>query len=101
MLIRATLLPSADASIEDRERSFFVSRSTTALLSPSPAPSPSPTESLDVVSRRLVSDLHAPRPAIFWFDLLASASIGWAAFAVALVATPWTPLMLAAAAVSG
>jgi len=78
-----------------------VSRSTAALLSHSPAPSPSPTESLDAVSRRLVSDLHAPRPVIFWSDLLASVTIGWAAFAVALLASPWSPLMLAAAAISG
>ena len=78
-----------------------MSRRTAALLAHSPAPSPSPTESLDAVSRRLVSDLHAPRAVIFWSDLLASATIGWAAFAVALLATPWSPLMLAAAAISG
>src|SRR4030095_11461142 len=58
-------------------------------------------ESLDALSRRLVSDLHAPQPLIFWSDLLASAAIGWGAFAVALFSTPWTPPMLNAVAVSG
>jgi fatty acid desaturase len=80
---------------------MFVSRNTAAVLSREIEPSLPPTESLDVVSRRLVSDLHAPRPLIFWSALLASGAIGWTAFAVALLSTPWTPLMLAAVAVSG
>ena len=78
-----------------------MSASPAAVLSRSAEPTAPPAESLDRVSRRLVSDLHAPRPLIFWSDLLASAAIGWAAFAVALLSTPWTPLMLAAVAVSG
>jgi fatty acid desaturase len=80
---------------------LFVSRSTAAALSDPVESSPAPAESLDALSRRLVSDLHAPRPLIFWSDLLASAAIGWGAFAVALFSTPWTPPMLTAVAVSG
>lgn len=36
----------------------------------------------------LVKDLHKPRPSIYWFDLLASAAIGWTAFAAALNIPP-------------
>ena len=58
-------------------------------------------EDLDVITRRAVSDLHAPRASVFWTDLLASATIGWTAFVVAVVAPPLSPLMLAAAVVAG
>jgi fatty acid desaturase len=78
-----------------------VSSSTAAIFTQPAQASASPAETLDAISRRLVSDLHAPRPMIFWSDLLASATIGWTAFAVALFAMPWTPLMLSAVAVSG
>ncbi len=54
----------------------------------------------DVEARRLVSDLHAPRPAIFWTDLLLSAGIGWSAFAIAFAAKPFSPAMLAAVVIS-
>jgi len=80
---------------------IFVSGSTAALLTRPEEASLPPAETLDAISRRLVSDLHAPRPVIFWSDLLASAATGWAAFAVALFTAPATPLMLAAVAVSG
>jgi fatty acid desaturase len=40
----------------------------------------------DLVPHHLVADLHAPRPLVYWFDLLSSASIGWAAFAAAIIA---------------
>ena len=75
--------------------------SRAAVLTRAPEPTASPVETLDAISRRLVSDLHAPKPLIFWSDLLASATIGWAAFAVALVSAPWSPLMLVAGAISG
>jgi fatty acid desaturase len=78
-----------------------VSRSASAVLSDPVESSPTPAQALDALSRRLVSDLHAPRPLIFWSDLLVSAAIGWGAFAVAVVATPWTLLMFTAAATSG
>jgi fatty acid desaturase len=54
----------------------------------------------DVEARRLVADLHTPRPAIFWTDLSLSSGIGWTAFAVAFVTRPFSPLMLAAVLVS-
>ena len=56
---------------------------------------------MDVVTRRLVTDLHAPRPVVFWTDLLASATIGWGAFAVAVSSAPWSLAMFAAVALSG
>lgn len=76
-------------------------RSASAVLSDPVESPPTPAQALDALSRRLVSDLHAPRPLIFWSDLLASAAIGWGAFAVAVVATPWTLLMFTAGAISG
>jgi fatty acid desaturase len=58
-------------------------------------------EELEVITRRAVSDLHAPRASVFWTDLLASAAIGWASFVVAVAAPPLSPLKLAAGGVSG
>jgi fatty acid desaturase len=95
--VKRARAPGARPSLKEE----FVSRSTAAVLSRSVHHSPSPAETLDALSRRVVSDLHAPRPLIFWSDLLASATIGWAAFAVALLSAPWTPLMLIAGAASG
>lgn len=54
----------------------------------------------DLEARRLVADLHSPKPGIFWTDLALSAAIGWGAFAVAFFARPFSALMLAACAVS-
>jgi len=50
----------------------------------------------------LVKDLHQPRPAIFWADLLFSAAAGWGGFAVAMMAVPfsasmWVAFLIAAA----
>ena len=58
-------------------------------------------ESLDVVSRRVVADLHTPSAAIYWADLGASAVIGWTAFAVAVASRLWSPAMIVAIVVSG
>ncbi|HEX3702069.1 MAG TPA: fatty acid desaturase [Vicinamibacterales bacterium] len=63
-------------------------------------PVPAGDEALDVVTRQLVSDLHTLRPAVFWMDLFASAIVGWTAFAMAVVATPFSSSMLVACAVS-
>ncbi|MCU1335654.1 MAG: Fatty acid desaturase [Bryobacterales bacterium] len=41
----------------------------------------------------LVKDLHQPRPAIFWADLLFSAMAGWGGFGVALLAKPFSASM--------
>jgi fatty acid desaturase len=49
-------------------------------------------DNLDVIARRLVSDLHTPTAAIFWSDLASSAVIGWTAFAATLV-EPFSPLV--------
>jgi fatty acid desaturase len=58
-------------------------------------------DELDVATRRLVRDLHAPRPVVYWTDLVVSAAIGWGAFAVALATPPFSVVMLAASVVSG
>ena len=42
----------------------------------------------------LTRDLHAARPLVYWTDLIASAGIGYAGLAVAIVATPiWAKLL--------
>jgi len=41
----------------------------------------------------LVQDLHQPRPAIFWIDLLFTATAGWGGFGVALFAKSFSPIM--------
>jgi fatty acid desaturase len=43
-------------------------------------------DELELLTHRLVRDLHVPRPAVFWTDLLASAAIGWSSFALAVTA---------------
>ena len=81
-----------------------MSRSAALAISNEPddiSPEAPDTTSLDVLSRRLVTDLHTPRAVVFWSDLLISGSIGWTAFAVALASAPWTPVMLLALVVSG
>jgi fatty acid desaturase len=57
----------------------------------------------DTEAWALVKDLHQPRPAIFWADLLLSAVAGWGGFAVALLAKPfsasmWLAFLIAACA---
>jgi fatty acid desaturase len=54
----------------------------------------------DAEARRLVSDLHAPRPGVYWVDFLTSAMLGWAGLIVAVRAASFSPLMIAAAAVA-
>ncbi len=56
-------------------------------------------EQEDRHARTLVRDLHSPRPAVYWPDLLLSALVGWSAFGFAAV-LPLGPAMLACAAVS-
>ena len=42
----------------------------------------------------LTRDLHAARPIVYWTDLIASAGLGYAGMAVAIVATPvWATLL--------
>lgn len=56
---------------------------------------------LDGIARQLVLDLHKPRRAVFWADLLISALFGWAAFGAALVSELWSATMFAGMIVSG
>jgi len=51
---------------------------------------------LDTLTRRFVSDLQVPRPAVFWADLVASTITGWMAFVLAVAAAPLSGLMLGA-----
>ncbi len=54
----------------------------------------------DRQTRVLVRDLHQPRPAVYWTDLVATAAIGWGAFAWACRLPVWSAGMLAAVAVA-
>lgn len=54
----------------------------------------------DREARRQVGDLHTPRPAIYWTDLLLSALIGWTAFAAAVAFKPFSWRMTAACLVA-
>lgn len=49
---------------------------------------------------RLVKDLHAPRPSIYWTDLLLSTGLGWTAFAAAMTWKPFGWPMIAAALIA-
>jgi fatty acid desaturase len=51
-------------------------------------------------ARRLVGDLHTPRPAIYWTDLLLSALVGWTAFAAAVAFEPFSWRMAAASLIA-
>ncbi len=75
-------------------------RSTTSAPSAGPAAIRSLFQKDDLEARSLVSDLHTPRPLIYWTDLALSAGIGYGAFAVALLAKPFSAVMLAAAIVA-
>ncbi len=54
----------------------------------------------DREARRLLSDLHAPRPAIYWADLLLSALFGWTAFAAAVALKPFSWSMTVASSIA-
>jgi fatty acid desaturase len=56
------------------------------------------SEDLDVFTRTVVGDLHAPRPGVFWADLAVTGFIGWPAFALA-VATPPTSWLMPVASI--
>lgn len=62
--------------------------------------SPPDDRSLDAVTRRVVSDLHTPRPVVFWTDMLSSAVVGWGAFVVATVLPPFDWRTFLAVAIS-
>ncbi|HVW86780.1 MAG TPA: fatty acid desaturase [Bryobacteraceae bacterium] len=52
---------------------------------------PAGFEAEDRQARVLVKDLHKPRPAVYWLDLLSSCAVGWSAFALAA----WLPFSAA------
>jgi fatty acid desaturase len=54
------------------------------------------SEDLDVFARSVIGDLQAPRPRVFWSDLVATAFVGWSAFAIAVAAPPNAAVMLVA-----
>jgi fatty acid desaturase len=58
-------------------------------------------QQMDIVARRLVLDLHTPKPTVFWADLAGSVSVGWLAFALSVASRPWSVEMATALAVSG
>ncbi len=58
-------------------------------------------DELDGLTRRLVADLHQPRRAVFWTDLVASAALGWGAFGIAVFTRPLSGLMVTASVVAG
>jgi|SRR5579862_1613789 len=57
-------------------------------------------EAEDREARRLVKDLHTPRPEIFWTDLLLSAAVGWSSLAVATAAKHFSWIAIAAIVVA-
>jgi fatty acid desaturase len=50
--------------------------------------------------RELVRDLHRPNPLIFWTDLIATTTVGWAAFTAAVVLRPFSWPMIGAGVVA-
>lgn len=64
-------------------------------------PRTSEADGLDANIRQLVLDLHTARPAIFWTDLVATAAIGWSAFAAATILPLFSAWMLALAVIAG
>lgn len=56
---------------------------------PALAPRASDDAAMIREAARLTRDLNSPRAAIFWGDLLASATLGYGALALAIVAGPW------------
>jgi fatty acid desaturase len=55
----------------------------------------------EVVAHALVADLHAPRPVIFWTDMVTSAVLGWSAFALTVaMSRSFSISMLAAGAIA-
>jgi fatty acid desaturase len=59
------------------------------------------SDDLDDVFRGVVSDLQAPRRAVFWADLIACAAIGWASFAAAVATWSLSGVPIAASVTAG
>lgn len=51
-------------------------------------------------AREIAKRFSRPKPAIYWTDYLISASLGWAAFVVAVLSLPFSPMQIGAVAIS-
>jgi len=51
------------------------------------------SDEADAIARRLIGDLHTPKPIIFWTDILVCAVVGWTGFALAVLAEPYSGWM--------
>ena len=69
-------------------------------LPPEAVASPGAFQAADLEARRLLSDLHTPRPAIFWTDLMLSAAVGWGAFAACVASRSFSWPAIAAGVVA-
>lgn len=54
----------------------------------------------DRLARHLVRDLYHVRPALYWTDFLLTAAFGWSGFVLVVLLRPFSPAMIAAAAVA-
>ena len=62
---------------------------------------PRPSETFPIEeSRRIVEDLMAPRPLVYWADFLLHIGLGWGAFALSVRLPPLSPGQLLAYAVA-
>ena len=77
-----------------------LSRASAALARPKAAQAGREDIAMIKAAASLTRDLHAARPIVYWTDLIASAGLGYAGMAVAIVATPvWAKLLGAVVAV--
>jgi fatty acid desaturase len=72
-----------------------------AVIEPAGTRRSADAETLDRVTRGIVTDLHTPRGVIFWTDMLGSAAVGWGAFGLALWMWNSWSVLIASMAVSG
>jgi fatty acid desaturase len=68
-------------------------------MTPALATQPLSFEAEDKEARGLVKNLHSPRPAVYWLDLLGTSALGWIAFVIA-ARSPFSPGMLLCAALA-
>ncbi len=77
-----------------------LSRASAALARPKAAQAGREDIAMIKAAASLTRDLYAARPIVYWTDLIASAGLGYAGMAVAIVATPvWAKLLGAVVAV--
>lgn len=87
-MIMATAFINADPLAEP------LARAAAAVARPKAAQLGQEDGAMIKAAATLTRDLHAARPVVYWTDLIASAGIGYAGLAVAIVATPlWAKLL--------